>query len=109
MLRILSFNLGVELGQIVALSGMWVLLASWRKTASFAKFSKVANAALMFAGLLLLLMQLHGYQHTRFAEDFPLNKEEHFELHENMERSRERGPEAGTNQPQKTLPHDHQH
>lgn len=109
VLRILSFNLGVELGQIVALSGMWVFLSGWRKTASFLKFSNAANAGLMFAGLLLLLMQLHGYQHTRFADDFPLNKDEHFELHEDMERSRERGPEAGTNQPQKTLPHDHQH
>lgn len=109
VLRILSFNLGVELGQVVALSGMWIVLSSWRKTASFAKFSKVANVGLMFAGLLLLLMQLHGYQHTRFADDFPLNKDEHFELHENMERSRDRGPEAGTNQPQKTLPPDHQH
>ena len=109
VLRILSFNLGVELGQIVALSGMWVFLSGWRKTASFLKFSNAANAGLMFAGLLLLLMQLHGYQHTRFADDFPLNKDEHFELHENMERSHERGPEAGTNQPQKTLPHDHQH
>ncbi len=109
VLRILSFNLGVELGQIVALSGMWIVLASWRKTASFLKFSKVANAALMFAGLLLLLMQLHGYQHSRFAEDFPLNKDEHFELHENMDRSRDPGIEAATPKTQETLPHDHQH
>ena len=109
VLRILSFNLGVELGQIVALSGMWVVLSSWRKTDSFVKFSKVANAGLMFAGLLLLLMQLHGYQHSRFADDFPLNKDEHFELHENMERSRDPGTDAATNQPPKTLPPDHQH
>ena len=97
VLRILSFNLGVELGQIVALSGMWILLSSWRKTASFLKFSKVANAALMFAGLLLLLMQLHGYQHTRFPEEFPLNKDEHFELHQKMEGSRDPGTDADTN------------
>ena len=97
VLRILSFNLGVELGQIVALSGMWILLSSWRKTASFLKFSKVANAALMFAGLLLLLMQLHGYQHTRFPEEFPLNKDEHFELHQKMESSRDPGTDADTN------------
>lgn len=109
VLRILSFNLGVELGQIVALSGMWIVLSSWRKTASFMKFSKVANVGLMFAGLLLLLMQLHGYQHSRFADDFPLNKDEHFELHENMDRSRDPGTDAGTNQPQNTLPPIHQH
>lgn len=87
--RILSFNLGVELGQIVALSGMWVFLASWRKSASFMKFSKVANAALMFAGLLLLLMQLHGYQHSQFIDEFPLNKDEHFQIHQNMENNRD--------------------
>ena len=26
---------------------------------------------------------------SRFAEDFPLNKDEHFELHQNMERTRD--------------------
>src|SRR5215208_8303893 len=64
VVRILSFNLGVELGQILALSVMGVALAGWRKTQSFTKFSKAANVALMVAGTLLLLMQLHGYQHA---------------------------------------------
>ena len=109
VLRILSFNLGVELGQIVALSGMWIVLASWRETASFMKFSKVVNVALMCAGVLLLLMQLHGYQHSRFPDEFPLNKDEHFELHENMDRSRDPGTDAATKKTQETLPHDHQH
>ena len=93
VLRILSFNVGVELGQIAALLGMSLFLAGWRKTASFQRFSKVANAALMFAGLLLLLMQLHGYQHSQFKDDFPLNTEEHYELHQNMEGKRDPGPE----------------
>ena len=84
VLRILSFNVGVELGQIAALAVMLLFLAQWRKTASFAKFSGVANVALMLAGALLLLMQLHGYQHTQFPEDFPLNKDEHFHVHEDM-------------------------
>lgn len=104
VLRILSFNLGVELGQIVALSGMWLLLSGWRKTASFMKFSTVANAGLMFAGLLLLLMQLHGYQHTRFPEDFPMNKDEHFEIHQKMEGNRDPGTDAGTNTSAETAP-----
>lgn len=84
VMRILSFNVGVELGQIVALVLMGLVLAGWRKTASFPKFSRVANAALLIAGALLFLMQLHGYQHTRFPEDFPLNKDEHFHVHEDM-------------------------
>ena len=104
VLRILSFNVGVEIGQIVALTGMWILLSSWRKTNSFLKFSKVANAALMFAGVLLLLMQLHGYQHARFTDEFPLNKDEHFEIHQNMERIRDPETNAGANATQETAP-----
>ena len=104
VLRILSFNLGVELGQIVALSGMWLLLAGWRKTASFVKFSQVANVALMFAGLLLLLMQLHGYQHTRFPEDFPMNRDGHFEIHQKMEGNRDPGTDAGASTDSATPP-----
>src|SRR5215203_1235470 len=37
VLRILSFNVGVEVGQIIALAGMWVFLSQWRKTESFGK------------------------------------------------------------------------
>src|SRR5215203_7263028 len=46
VLRILSFNLGVEIGQILALTGMWVFLSKWRATSSFFKFSKACNVAL---------------------------------------------------------------
>ena len=61
LLKILSFNLGVELGQIIALSVMMLLLVGWRKTPSFAKFSRAANIGLMFAGLALFVMQIQGY------------------------------------------------
>lgn len=84
VLRILSFNVGVELGQIIALGLMGLVLSGWRKTQSFVKFSKVANVALMVTGALLLLMQLHGYQHSQYPEDYPLNKDEHFHVHEDM-------------------------
>ena len=52
--RILSFNVGVELGQIVALCAMVGLLALWRKRPSFERFTHAANTALMLAGGLLL-------------------------------------------------------
>ena len=39
----------------------------------------------MFAGGLLLLMQLHGYQHSAFTEDFPLNKDDHYHTHADMQ------------------------
>lgn len=86
VLKILSFNVGVEIGQVVALSIMLLLLSGWRKTNSFLKFSKAANVVLMFAGGLLLLMQLHGYQHTQFPDDFPLNADDHHHAHEDMKK-----------------------
>ena len=99
VLRILSFNLGVETGQILALTGMWFFLTNWRKTASFMRLSRVSNILLLAAGLLLLLMQLHGYQHTRFADDFPLNKDEHFHIHEDMAEPHHDHGEAETGKP----------
>jgi hypothetical protein len=87
VLKILSFNLGVEIGQIVALSVIFILLAGWRKSASFQKFSMAANVLLMIVGGLLLLMQLHGYQHSRYPDDFPLNADDHFHIHQAMNKS----------------------
>lgn len=87
VLKILSFNLGVEMGQIAALSIMFVLLTAWRKTASFHKFSTAANVLLMLLGGLLLLMQLHGYQHSQYPDDFPLNADDHAHIHDDMAKS----------------------
>ena len=85
LLRILSFNLGVELGQIAALLVMVGLLAFWRHRPSFHRFSVLANLALIFAGSLLLLMQLHGYQHDANPESFRFPEQEHRHLHEDMD------------------------
>jgi len=81
VLRILSFNIGVEVGQVIALSIMLFILSGWRKTESFKDFGKAANVGLMFVGFLLLLMQLHGYQHSSFSDEFPLNKDDHSHIH----------------------------
>jgi hypothetical protein len=85
LLRILSFNVGVEVGQIVALCGMVALLAVWRRRPSFARFSFAANLALVYAGALLLLMQLHGYQHDSDPNGFRFPVEEHRHVHEDMD------------------------
>src|SRR5210317_1943521 len=68
--RILSFNLGVEFGQIAALIAMVAALSLWRHTESFKRFSYAANVGLMIAGGYLLFMQLHGYQHDVLTDDF---------------------------------------
>ncbi|MRD49597.1 HupE/UreJ family protein [Caenimonas koreensis DSM 17982] len=85
LLRILSFNVGVELGQIAALSAMVGALALWRRRASFARFSFAANVALVYAGALLLLMQLHGYQHDSDPNGFRFPAQEHRHVHEDMD------------------------
>lgn len=82
--RILAFNVGVELGQIAALAIMLFLLSGWRRMASFKRFSKATNGLLMVLGLLLLLMQLHGYLHSSNPDEFPLNKDDHQHTHEDM-------------------------
>ena len=83
--RILSFNVGVEVGQIAALSAMLVVLAAWRRRPSFPKLAVAANTALMFAGGLLLLMQLHGYAHDSDPGGFRFPEEEHKHLHEDLD------------------------
>ena len=85
LLRILSFNVGVELGQIAALALMVALLAAWRQRPSFARFSTLANLGLVFAGIGLLLMQLHGYQHDVAPDSFRFPAQEHRHIHEDMD------------------------
>jgi hypothetical protein len=85
LIRILSFNLGVELGQIAALAVMVSLLAMWRRRSSFGRFSIAANVALMYAGALLLLMQLHSYHHDVAPDSFRFPAAEHEHAHEDLE------------------------
>jgi len=85
--KIISFNIGVEVGQIIALIFMLILLNVWRKKASFLRLSKVTNDALMFSGFMLLLMQLHGYLHTTNEEEFGFNRDEHYHIHLDMEQA----------------------
>ena len=82
--KILSFNVGVELGQIAALAIMLVVLTAWRKRESFSRFAAMLNMGLMVAGLFLLAFQLHGYMHSKYPDDFPLNKDDHSHVHEDM-------------------------
>ena len=85
LLRILSFNVGVEVGQIAALTAMLALLAMWRKRPSFARFSFAANLAIVYAGVYLLFTQLHGYQHDSHPDSFRFPTEEHRHVHEDMD------------------------
>jgi len=61
--RILAFNVGVELGQIAALTVMLGFFAAWRSTPMFERFSRAANGALILAGVGLFALQVDGYLH----------------------------------------------
>src|SRR5829696_4167505 len=85
--RILAFNVGVELGQVVALIGMvWVLSLVREDATDIGPFTRVANGGLLTAGALLLLFQLHGFIHTAYPEDLGFARDQHLHHHEDIER-----------------------
>jgi hypothetical protein len=59
--NIVSFNIGVEIGQVVALTAILAVLAYWRTRAGFLRYALVTNGALMACGFLLVGYQLSGY------------------------------------------------
>lgn len=84
LLNIISFNVGIELGQILALSVMLLLLVGWRKSASFQPFSKLSNLGLIFAGVFLFSMQMHGFWHTSTPDEFGFSTDNHYHDHLRM-------------------------
>ena len=59
--NILSFNVGVEIGQILALTAVLIALSYWRTRSGFLRQAFAANAAVMACGFLLVGYQLSGY------------------------------------------------
>ena len=59
--NILSFNLGVEFGQILALTAVLIAITYWRTRPTFERHSFVANGALMVGGFILTAQQVYGY------------------------------------------------
>ncbi|VAW83901.1 putative membrane protein [hydrothermal vent metagenome] len=88
LMNIISFNIGIELGQIFALAVMLLLLAGWRKAASFTTFSRISNFGLIFAGLYLFLGQMHGYSHTTTPDEFGFSADNHAHEHIKMDEQR---------------------
>ena len=59
--NLLAFNIGVEVGQLIALLFMLLGLVVWRRNGRFTQQAILANIAIMFAGFLLIGYQLSGY------------------------------------------------
>ena len=59
--NLLAFNVGVEIGQLIALAMILIAINFWRKTDGFFRHAYTANVAMMSAGFLLIGYQLTGY------------------------------------------------
>ena len=59
--NIVSFNIGVEIGQVLALTAVLLALTYWRTRPGFARYAFATNTALMTGGFLLIGRRLAGY------------------------------------------------
>ncbi|MEO8052589.1 MAG: HupE/UreJ family protein [Acidobacteriota bacterium] len=59
--NIVSFNVGVELGQVLALTAVLIVLSYWRTRSGFLRHAFAANTALMAVGFSLTGYQIAGY------------------------------------------------
>lgn len=59
--NLIAFNIGVEIGQLLALAAILILMGYWRRQSFFLKQAYSANVILMSAGFMLMGLQLTGY------------------------------------------------
>jgi hypothetical protein len=62
--NIVSFNIGVEIGQFLALTAILIALTWWRTRKGYLEHAFLTNSLLMFGGFLLIGYQLSGYMLT---------------------------------------------
>jgi len=65
LVNMISFNVGVELGQLAALSFMLVVMHFWRQSRLFESQAIIANGVMLCAGFVLMQYQLLGYYLSR--------------------------------------------
>jgi hypothetical protein len=65
--NLVAFNVGVEIGQVLALSAILIAMNHWRRTRSFRPLAYRANVAIMTAGFVLVGYQMAGFFLTRSA------------------------------------------
>ena len=58
--NLVAFNVGVEIGQLLALGAILIAMSFWRRTPGFLRHAHTANVAIMTAGFLLVGFQLAG-------------------------------------------------
>ena len=58
--NLIAFNVGVEIGQLIALSMILIVMGYWRRTPGFLRHAYTANVVMMAAGFVLVGYQLTG-------------------------------------------------
>lgn len=61
ILNLLSFNVGVELGQLMGLAMILIVMGFWRRSDGFMRHAYAAQVVLMTGGFLLVGYQLVGF------------------------------------------------
>ena len=59
--NLLAFNLGVEIGQILALAVILIVMGFWRRSSRFMRQAYSANVIMMSLGFMLMGYQIAGY------------------------------------------------
>lgn len=59
--NLIAFNVGVELGQLMALALILLAMRQWRARPAFARQAYAANVLMMVAGFALMGLQITGY------------------------------------------------
>ena len=104
---ILSFNVGVELGQIAALLIVFPLLLMIRGE-SFKKISVLLNWGLIISGILLLIYQLYGYFTFESYHEHETDQK-HIKLEEQNDNNEEKSHKHSHSHDEKSHSHDKPH
>lgn len=59
--NLLAFNVGVEIGQLLALAAILIVMGYWRKSAKFFEQAYTVNVVMMTIGFVLMGYQFTGY------------------------------------------------
>ena len=59
--NLIAFNIGVEIGQLLALGAILIAMGYWRRRTSFWRHAYAANSLMMTAGFVLIGYHLTGY------------------------------------------------
>ncbi|MFG6569079.1 HupE/UreJ family protein [Sulfitobacter sp. 1A13679] len=59
--NLLAFNVGVEMGQLMALAVILIVMGFWRRSPNFFRQAYTANVIMMALGFILMGLQITGY------------------------------------------------